>query len=72
MEPSWDSAGCSNVNSFVPPRQFDPNILEMMDRPDADPRMLRDDLKNLRIINRLSWWALCHPQKHSSVHQWQR
>ena len=25
----------------------------MMDRPDADPRMLRDDLKNLRVINRL-------------------
>jgi ubiquinone/menaquinone biosynthesis C-methylase UbiE len=25
----------------------------MMDRPDADPQMLRDDLKNLRVINKL-------------------
>jgi 2-polyprenyl-6-methoxyphenol hydroxylase-like FAD-dependent oxidoreductase len=37
----------------VPPRQFDPNILEMMDRSDADPGRVRDDLKNLRTINKL-------------------
>jgi hypothetical protein len=24
----------------------------MMDRPEADPRVLEDDLRNLRIINR--------------------
>jgi ubiquinone/menaquinone biosynthesis C-methylase UbiE len=53
MEPSGSSAGCFNVNMVVPPRQFDPNILEMMDRADADPRMVRDDLKNLRVINKL-------------------
>jgi ubiquinone/menaquinone biosynthesis C-methylase UbiE len=53
MEPSESSAGCFNVNIVAPPRQFDPNILEMMDRPDAEPGMLLDDLKNLRIINGL-------------------
>ena len=45
--------GCFNVNMVAPPRQFDPNILEMMDRPDADPGMVRDDLKYLHTINKL-------------------
>ncbi|MEK6755285.1 MAG: methyltransferase domain-containing protein [Bacteroidota bacterium] len=53
MEPSCDYAGSSNVSLSVPPRQFNPNVLEMMDRPDADVQMLRDDLKNLRVINKL-------------------
>jgi len=33
-------------------RQFSDTRLEMMDRPDADSEVLRDDLRNLRIINR--------------------
>jgi ubiquinone/menaquinone biosynthesis C-methylase UbiE len=37
---------------WVPPRRFDPTDPEMIDRPDADPALLRDELKNLRIINR--------------------
>jgi SAM-dependent methyltransferase len=37
---------------FVPKRRFDPSIQEMMDRPNADPEVLRDDLENLRTINR--------------------
>jgi len=37
---------------LVPNRRFDPNTFEMIDRPDSDPTVLRDDLKNLRRINR--------------------
>jgi ubiquinone/menaquinone biosynthesis C-methylase UbiE len=33
-------------------RHFSETNLEMMDQPDADPEMLMDDLRNLRIINR--------------------
>jgi len=33
-------------------RQFSPDLFEMMDRPGADRRVLMDDLKNLRTINR--------------------
>jgi ubiquinone/menaquinone biosynthesis C-methylase UbiE len=36
----------------VPPRRFDPASPEMIDMPGADPGLLRDELKNLRIINR--------------------
>jgi ubiquinone/menaquinone biosynthesis C-methylase UbiE len=36
----------------VPQRRFDPNIPEMMDRPEMDRELLRDDLRNLRIINK--------------------
>jgi ubiquinone/menaquinone biosynthesis C-methylase UbiE len=41
------------MSLLVPTRRFDPAVPEMMDRRDADPAMLRDDLKNLRTINRL-------------------
>ncbi len=34
------------------PRQFDPGLLEMMDRPDVDPSLLEDDLRNIQRINR--------------------
>jgi ubiquinone/menaquinone biosynthesis C-methylase UbiE len=33
-------------------RRFDENRPEMVDRPDADPLLLRGELRNLRIINR--------------------
>jgi ubiquinone/menaquinone biosynthesis C-methylase UbiE len=33
------------------PRQFDPNILEMMDQKKIDPVLLREDLINLQKIN---------------------
>jgi len=36
----------------APRRRFDPAVPEMMDRPGNDPAMLRDDLRNLRIINK--------------------
>jgi ubiquinone/menaquinone biosynthesis C-methylase UbiE len=36
----------------VPERRFNPDILEMMDRPGIDKELLRDDLRNLRIINK--------------------
>jgi ubiquinone/menaquinone biosynthesis C-methylase UbiE len=38
------------VSNF--PRQFDPSILEMMDRKDPDPHLLKDDLANIRKLNR--------------------
>jgi ubiquinone/menaquinone biosynthesis C-methylase UbiE len=34
------------------PREFDPNVLEMMDRPLPDPQVLEEDLQNLQTINR--------------------
>lgn len=37
---------------MVPKRRFDPAVQEMMDRPRTDPDILRDDLANLRTINR--------------------
>lgn len=37
---------------FLRKRRFDPSIREMMDRPESDPAVLRDDLKNLRTINK--------------------
>lgn len=40
------------MSLLVPERRFDPRVLEIMDRPDADPTVLRQDLKNLRLINR--------------------
>lgn len=40
------------MNLLVPPRLFDPAVPEMMDRPTNDIAMLRDDLKNLRTINK--------------------
>jgi hypothetical protein len=32
------------MSLFVPTRRFDPAVPEMMDRRDAEPTMLRDDL----------------------------
>jgi ubiquinone/menaquinone biosynthesis C-methylase UbiE len=40
------------MNLLVPYRRFDPNTPEMIDRPDNDPDVLQDDLKNLQTINR--------------------
>lgn len=37
---------------LIPTRRFDPADPEQMDRPGADPVILRDDLRNLRVINR--------------------
>ena len=33
------------------PREYDPNILEMMDSPEVDPILLREDLRNIQKIN---------------------
>lgn len=35
------------MSLLVPTRQFDAQILEMMEGPDADTEILRDELKNL-------------------------
>lgn len=43
----------NTVSLFIPPRYFDPAMPEMMDRPNVDPSVLDDDLKNLRVINKL-------------------
>ncbi len=40
------------MNLLVPPRLFDPAVPEMMDRPTNDIATLRDDLRNLRTINK--------------------
>lgn len=40
------------MDFLIPPRQFNPAVPEMMDRPTDDVAMLRDDLKNLRTINK--------------------
>jgi ubiquinone/menaquinone biosynthesis C-methylase UbiE len=40
------------MRPLVPPRRFDENIPEMVDRPDADPLLLKGELRNLRRINR--------------------
>jgi len=37
---------------FVPARRFDPDLPEMMDLPNPDACVLREDLGNLRLINR--------------------
>ncbi|HWP82487.1 MAG TPA: methyltransferase domain-containing protein [Bacteroidota bacterium] len=36
----------------IPSRRFDPDLLEMMDRPGIDEKLLQEDLRNLRMINR--------------------
>ena len=41
------------MNLFVPARMYDRNTPEMIDNPSADPELLRDELKSIRIINRL-------------------
>jgi ubiquinone/menaquinone biosynthesis C-methylase UbiE len=40
------------MSLFVPPRRFDPRVLEIMDRPGNDPALLRADLHVLENINR--------------------
>jgi len=37
---------------FIPDRQFNPDVPEMMDRPDVGAELLKQDLRNLRVINR--------------------
>ena len=37
---------------LLPARRFDPSLPEMIDLPDADPDLLRGELRNLRKINR--------------------
>lgn len=41
------------MSLLVPARRFDPDVPEMMDLPNGDPRILDDDLRNLRILNAL-------------------
>jgi len=40
------------MSFLVPPRRFDPALLEMMDRPGNDATLLRADLRVLEKINR--------------------
>ena len=40
------------MSFLVPTRRYDERIVEMVDEPNADPAMLRDELKNLRRINK--------------------
>lgn len=40
---------------FAPPRFFDPNNPEFIDRPDTDPALLREEVRLLEILNRYSW-----------------
>jgi hypothetical protein len=40
------------MSFLVPARKYDPTIPEMIDNPDADERLLRDELKSIRTINR--------------------
>jgi SAM-dependent methyltransferase len=40
------------MSLLVPPRRFDPAVPEMMDRPAQNPKLLRDDLSVLELINR--------------------
>ncbi len=40
------------MSILVPPRRFDPAVLEMMDRPGQDFALLREDLNLLKNINR--------------------
>ena len=47
-----DSLSGFGRRCWVPPRRFDDLKPEMVDRPDADPVLLRGELRNLRIINR--------------------
>jgi SAM-dependent methyltransferase len=41
------------MSLLVPPRQFDPTVPEIMDRPGNEPKLLRADLRVLEDINRL-------------------
>lgn len=41
------------MNFFTPTRRFNPLEPELMDRPDVDPKLLKEDLRHLRSINRL-------------------
>lgn len=47
-----DSVSAFGRRWWAPPRRFDDLTPEMVDRPDADPVLLRGELRNLRIINR--------------------
>lgn len=51
-EPSEVINSFNDVSLFIPPRYFNPAVPEMMDRPNADPSVLDDDLNNLRVINK--------------------
>lgn len=41
------------MSILVPVRRYDPDVPEMIDNPDADAGLLRDELKSIRTINRL-------------------
>ena len=41
------------MSLLVPPRRFEHDVLEMIDRPDANAEMLRDELESIRGVNRL-------------------
>lgn len=40
------------MNLVAPPRRFDPNCPEMLDRPGTDPNLLREELNMLETMNR--------------------
>ncbi len=44
--------GSNPISLFIPRRQFDPAVPELMDRPDTDPELVKDALKDLRIVNK--------------------
>lgn len=39
-------------NLFTPPRRFDPSVPELMDRPDAEPELVKEALRELRAVNK--------------------
>ncbi len=41
------------MSFLIPARRYNPGIVEMIDNPDADVDLLRDELKSIRTINRL-------------------
>ncbi len=40
------------MSLLIPRRQFDSSVLELMDRPAADPELVKDALKGLSVINK--------------------
>ena len=42
---------CGHASLLAPRRRFDESRPEMIDLPDADPELLRGELRNLRRIN---------------------
>ena len=56
----------SLMRLFAPPRYFDPNDSELVDRPDVDPTQLREEMEALEKANR---WLGAHHLILESVRQ---